>query len=77
LVVLAQKTIKGGRGLASGLVLGFKFAAGALGMFISGILADYLGFSFIFGMTAILALSAALIIRTLKDVEKQRKPINL
>ncbi|MBT3339208.1 MAG: MFS transporter [Anaerolineae bacterium] len=73
LVVLAQKTIKGGRGLASGLVLGFKFAAGALGMFISGILADYFGFSFIFGMTAMLALSAAFIIRTLKNVENQRK----
>ena len=69
LVVLAQKTIQGGRGLASGLVLGFKFAAGALGMFISGILADFFGFSFIFGMTAVLALSAALIIRTLKETQ--------
>ncbi len=59
LVVLAQKTIKGGRGLASGLVLGFKFAAGALGMFISGVIADFFGFSFIFGMTAILVLSQA------------------
>ncbi len=67
LVVLAQKTIRGGRGLASGLVLGFKFSAGALGMFISGILADRFGFSFIFGMTAVLALSGALIIRTLKE----------
>lgn len=68
LVVLAQKTLKGGRALASGLVLGFKFAAGALGMFISGILADAFGFSFIFGMTAVLALAGALVIRTLSPL---------
>ncbi len=66
LVVLAQQTIKGGRALASGLVLGFKFASGALGMFVSGILADQFGFSFIFSMTAGLVLLAAFVIRTLK-----------
>ncbi len=67
LVVLAQHTIRGGRGLASGLVLGFKFSAGALGMLISGYFADLWGFPFVFAMISGLALLAAIFTKMLKE----------
>ncbi|NOY97894.1 MAG: MFS transporter [Chloroflexi bacterium] len=74
LVVLAQQTIRGGRALASGLVLGFKFAAGALGMLVSGLLADVWGFPHVFLMTAGLALTAALVTGTLKETPVEAIP---
>lgn len=58
-VVYAQSLIPGGMGLASGLTLGFMFAAGALGTVVSGALADQLGIPFIFSLSAGLALIAA------------------
>jgi hypothetical protein len=36
MVVLAQRAISGGMALASGLILGFIFSAGALGLLITG-----------------------------------------
>ncbi len=59
IVVLAQRTIRGGMALASGLTLGFMFSAGALGTLLSGPLADRWGFPPVFQMTAGLALAAA------------------
>ncbi len=76
LVVLAQHTIRGGRGLASGLVLGFKFSAGALGMLLSGVFADLWGFSFVFTMTAGLALSASILIQLLKEPPQEQTVIS-
>jgi FSR family fosmidomycin resistance protein-like MFS transporter len=76
LVVLAQHTIRGGRGLASGLVLGFKFSAGALGMLLSGVFADLWGFSFVFTMTAGLALSASILIQLLKEPPQEQTAIS-
>ena len=35
-VVMAQRYVPGGMGLASGLTLGFMFSAGALGTLLSG-----------------------------------------
>lgn len=59
IVVLAQRMIPAGMGLASGLTLGFMFSAGALGTLLSGPLADTWGFPPIFLMTAGLMLLAA------------------
>ncbi len=60
-VVLAQRIIPTGMGLASGLILGFMFTTGALGLFLSGILADRLGVPVVFPLSAGLAVAAAVL----------------
>ena len=65
IVVLAQRLIPSGMGLASGLILGFMFAAGALGAMLSGYLADLWGFPVMFGGTVGMVLTAAMLARTL------------
>ncbi|GAB4445871.1 MAG: MFS transporter [Anaerolineales bacterium] len=59
MVVLAQRIISGGMALASGLILGFIFSAGALGMLLTGSLAENYGFPTVLMMTAGLALAAS------------------
>jgi len=61
IVVIAQRWIRVGMALASGVILGFMFSSGAIGTLISGYLADALGFPVVFRLTALLALSAALL----------------
>lgn len=65
-VVLAQRYIPGGMAMASGLILGFIFASGAVGVLLSGYLADVWGVISIFWMTAGLALVAALMALSLE-----------
>ncbi len=60
-VVIAQKIIPGGMGLASGLILGFIFSAGALGMVLTGWLADRFGYDLIFTISVGLVLIAMLL----------------
>lgn len=66
-VVLAQSIIRGGMALASGLILGIMFSAGAFGTLLSGPLADSWGFPPVFQMTAGLVLAAALVTLGLKE----------
>ena len=68
-VVIAQGIIKGGMALASGLILGIMFSAGAFGTLLSGPLADSRGFPLVFQMTAGLVLVAALVTTQLKGTE--------
>jgi len=67
IVVLAQRVLPTGTGLASGLILGFMFSAGALGTLLSGPLADARGFPPLFQMTAGLTLAAALLTSQLRE----------
>ncbi len=67
IVVLAQRAIPAGSGLASGLILGFMFSAGALGTLLSGPLADSQGFPLVFQMTAGLVVLAALLTSQLRE----------
>lgn len=67
IVVLAQRLLKGGMALASGLTLGFMFSAGALGTLLSGPLADQWGFPPVFLMTAGLTLVASLAALLLRE----------
>jgi FSR family fosmidomycin resistance protein-like MFS transporter len=60
LVVSAQHKMPERMGSASGLVLGFTFASGALGTLLSGVQADYAGFNAVFLSSAGLVLLAAL-----------------
>jgi hypothetical protein len=66
-VVTAQGIIKGGMALASGLILGIMFSAGAFGTLLSGPLADSWGFPLVFRMTAGLVLTASLVTTRLKE----------
>lgn len=59
MVVLAQRIISGGMALATGLILGFIFSAGALGMLITGPLAETRGFPTVLVMTTGLVLLAS------------------
>ena len=59
IVVLAQRFLPSGMALASGLILGFMFSAGALGTMLSGFLADRWGLASIFHMNALIVLAAA------------------
>jgi FSR family fosmidomycin resistance protein-like MFS transporter len=59
MVVLAQRAISGGMALASGLILGFIFSAGALGLLITGPLAEKHGFPTVLLMTMGLVLLAS------------------
>jgi FSR family fosmidomycin resistance protein-like MFS transporter len=67
MVVLAQRMISGGMALASGLILGFIFSSGALGMLLTGPLAENYGFPTVLIMTTGLVLLAAPIAYCLKE----------
>jgi predicted MFS family arabinose efflux permease len=67
IVVLAQRLLRGGMALASGLILGFMFSSGALGTLLSGPIADRWGFPPVFLLTAGLALTASLVTLFLKE----------
>jgi FSR family fosmidomycin resistance protein-like MFS transporter len=56
LVTMAQKTLPNRAGLASGLSLGIQFAIGALGVYLTGLLADAAGLTFALQANAALAL---------------------
>ena len=65
IVVLAQRLIPSGMGLASGLILGFMFSSGALGALASGYIADAWGFEIMFRFTVVLVISASALALTL------------
>lgn len=59
MVVLAQRMISGGMALASGLILGFIFSSGALGLLLTGPLAENYGFPVVLVLTTGLVLLAS------------------
>jgi MFS transporter, FSR family, fosmidomycin resistance protein len=67
MVVLAQRIISGGMALASGLILGFIFSSGALGMLLTGPLAENYGFPTVLIMTTGLVLLASPLAWMLKE----------
>jgi hypothetical protein len=67
MVVLAQRVISGGMALASGLILGFIFSAGALGLLITGPLAETYGFPTVLRVTTGLVLLASPLAWMLKE----------
>jgi len=66
MVVLAQRILPLGMALASGLILGFMFSAGALGTLLCGYLADTWGFPPVFQLTGGIALMASFLALTLQ-----------
>lgn len=67
MVVLAQRIITGGMALASGLILGFIFSSGALGMLLTGPLAENYGFPTVLVLTTGLVLLASPLALMLKE----------
>jgi len=67
MVVLAQRIISGGMALASGLILGFIFSAGALGMLLTGPIAENYGFPTVLVITTGLVLLASPLALMLKE----------
>lgn len=61
LVTMAQRSLPGRTGLASGIALGSMFTAGAVGVFFSGLLADRIGLGVVLQGNALLALGALLV----------------
>jgi len=59
MVVMAQRIISGGMALASGLILGFIFSSGALGMLLTGPIAETYGFPTVLLITTGLVLVAS------------------
>ena len=60
LVVMAQRLLPGRQGLASGAILGFTFAAGAVGMGVAGPFADIFSLSSVLHVVALLPVLAAI-----------------
>jgi len=67
MVVLAQRMISGGMALASGLILGFIFSSGALGMLLTGPVAENYGFPTVLVLTVGLVLLGAPMAWMLKE----------
>lgn len=67
LIVLAQRIIPGGMALASGLILGFIFSSGALGLLYTGHLAEAYGFPYVLTLTTGMALVASPLALLLKE----------
>lgn len=74
MVVLAQRMISGGMALASGLILGFIFSAGALGLLLTGPLAETYGFPTVLVLTTGLVLLAAPLAWMLKEKPLTAQP---
>lgn len=67
MVVLAQRVVPGGMALASGLILGFIFSSGALGLLYSGQLAELYGFPYVLILTTGMVLVASPLALLLKE----------
>lgn len=67
IIVLAQKLVRGGTGMVTGLVLGFMFSIGSIGSLASGYIADKFGFIPVFYSTAAICLAGAVSALFLKN----------
>jgi len=64
-VVHAQRLLPARQGFASGLILGFTFAAGGAGVWLGGLAADRFGLPAVMQAITLLGLPAALLALTL------------
>jgi len=76
LIILAQRIFPGRMALASGLILGFMFASGAIGAMISGVMADNLGVISVFYLTSGMLLFAGLLAFFLNSKLSNKAAVN-
>ncbi|MCX7839736.1 MAG: MFS transporter [Anaerolineae bacterium] len=74
-LVMAQSLVPRGLGLMSGIVLGFTFIAGAIGVAISGVIADHVGLLPMMHLNAALPVLAAALALLLPDDRPATKNI--
>ena len=74
IVVLAQRLLPGGMALASGLALGFIFSVGALGMLLTGPMAETQGFPTVLVLTSGLVLAGAMFALALPKETVSKSP---
>jgi MFS transporter, FSR family, fosmidomycin resistance protein len=65
LVLHAQRLLPTGQGFAAGLILGFTFAAGGIGVWVGGLIADRVGLMLVMQAITLLGIPAALLALTL------------
>jgi FSR family fosmidomycin resistance protein-like MFS transporter len=75
LVVHAQQLLPVKQGLAAGLILGFTFASGAIGTWLTGHLADTMGLQRAMVAITLLGLPAALLALTLPGRRRAPQPV--
>jgi predicted MFS family arabinose efflux permease len=77
MVVLAQRIVSGGMALASGLILGFIFSSGMVGMLFTGPITETYGFPTVLIMTTGLVFLASPIALMLKETSIRIQQIEL
>ena len=73
MVVLAQRMISGGMALASGLILGFIFSSGALGMLLTGPIAE----NYVFPTVLVMTTGLVLVASPLAWMLREKAPLTL
>ena len=74
LITMGQRSLPGRAALASGVILGFMFTAGTLGVYASGLAADQFGLARVLQANAVLGLSAALTGFALRSERARQQP---
>lgn len=72
IVMQAQNLLPGRKGLASGLILGYMFATGAVGSLLIGTIADQIGLTSAFAAIAVITVGSALLSL---GVKPDRRPV--
>jgi MFS transporter, FSR family, fosmidomycin resistance protein len=74
IIVLAQELIPNSKGFASGSILGFIFAAGALGSLVIGFLADSFGLGMTFQIIGVLGALSGVVALLLPKAKTETEP---
>jgi FSR family fosmidomycin resistance protein-like MFS transporter len=78
MLLMAQRLLPKQKGMIGGAVLGFMFASGALGAWISGVIANYVGLSVVLTTLATLPMLAglcALVLPSTRGMEQAAAPV--
>lgn len=76
IVVIAQRSLPGGMAMVSGATLGFIFSAGALGLLLTGPVAERFGFPAALLMTSVLVLVASGLAYSLKEPKNNPEAVS-
>ncbi len=60
-IVMTQDLVPRGKGLMSGFAMGLQFVSGAIGVWVTGILADQIGLAMALSLTALVPICAAIL----------------
>lgn len=75
IIVLAQRLVPVGAGLASGLIMGFMYSVGAIGAWLSGAMADQSGIPTVFLLSAGICLVSALVTPLIREGQAREESL--